>query len=204
MAVNESVRPLPPLNPPPSKASGSHSTVQGMRSDPLANSAEPEPLNTEGLTAGSFAPEVAIDAQLGELERWALANIQSDRRQTIRFWLLKGVAFLGAVIAAVSAALEHDRVVIGFASLSALCVAVDAAWPSSSFRNAHQRAVQDLRELENTVKLKWDKVRLAHPDPKAPARIAHALALLDEVQARRHEIGKYLGSSEASPDVQRT
>ena len=202
--ANESVRPLPPLNPPPSKVSGSYSAVQPARSDPPANSAEPEPINTEGLTAGAFAPEVAIDAQLGELERWALANLQSDRRQTTRFWLLKGIAFLGAVIAAVSAALEHDRVVIVFASISALCVAIDAAWPTSSFRNANQRAVQDLRELENTIKIKWDKVRLAHPDPKAPARIAHALALLDEVQAKRHEIGKYLGAAEASPDVQRT
>ena len=205
--ANESVRPLPPLNPPPSKVSGSYSAVQPTRSEAPAGSAEPEPINTintEGLTAGAFAPEVAIDAQLGELERWALANLQSDRRQTTRFWLLKGVAFLGSVIAAVAAALEHERLVIVFASISALCVAIDAAWPSSSFRNANQRAVQDLRELENTIKIKWDKVRLAHPDPKAPARIAHALALLDEVQAKRHEIGKYLGAAEASPDVQRT
>jgi hypothetical protein len=82
-------------------------------------------------------------------------------------------------------------------------VAVDAAWPSGSFRNPHQRAVYDLRELQNTLKLRWDKVRLAHPDPGARERIAHALALLDSVQSKREEIGKYLGNAEPSPGVQR-
>jgi hypothetical protein len=200
MAARESVRPLPPLNPPP-KGSGTYSAVQGLRSEPPP---EGEAINTEGLTPGAFAPQIAIDSQIADLERWALANVRSDRRQTLRFWALKGVAFVGAVVAAVLASLGHHQVVVVFASISALCVAIDAAWPSSSFRNAHARAVQDLRELENALKLKWDKVRLANPDPKAPARIAHALALLDEVQAKREEIGKYLGAAEASPDVQRS
>jgi hypothetical protein len=63
--------------------------------------------------------------------------------------------------------------------------------------------VYDLRELQNTLKLRWDKVRLAHPDPAAPQRTAHALALLDQVQSKREEIGKYLGSAEASPGIKR-
>ena len=46
-------------------------------------------------------------------------------------------------------------------------------------------------------------MRLAHQDPAAPQRTAHALALLDHVQAKREEIGKYLGSAEASPGVKR-
>ena len=86
---------------------------------------------------------------------------------------------------------------------AALCIAVDAAWPTDSFRNVHQRAVYDLRELQNTLKLRWDKVRLAHPDAAAPQRTAHALALLDQVQNKREEIGKYLGSAEASPGIKR-
>jgi hypothetical protein len=53
------------------------------------------------------------------------------------------------------------------------------------------------------LKLRWDKVRLAHPDPGARERIAHALALLDSVQSKREEIGKYLGNAEPSPGVQR-
>ena len=63
--------------------------------------------------------------------------------------------------------------------------------------------IYDLRELQNTLKLRWDKVRLAHPDPHARERVAHALALLDSVQNKREEIGKYLGNAEPSPGVQR-
>jgi hypothetical protein len=152
---------------------------------------------------GAFAPESAIDDQIADLERWALGNLSRDRREKVRFWVLRGVAFLGAAGAAVAAGFAVGKVAIVLAGLAALAVAVDAAWPSGTFRNPHQRAVYDLRELQNTLKLRWDKVRLAHPDPTARERIAHALALLDSVQAKREEIGKYLGNAEPSPGVQR-
>ena len=203
MASQESVRPLPPLTPPPPKVGGSLPPVRAERPELPTPSQDLELISTEGMRPGAFSPEVAIDAQIGDLERWALANLHRDRQQLIRFWLLKGLAFVGSVVAVVLAALGHEWVVVGFGVLSALCVAIDAAWPVSSFRNAHQRAVQDLRELENLLMLKWEKVKLAHPDPKATQRIAHALQLLDEIQAKREEIGKYLGSVEASPGVQR-
>jgi hypothetical protein len=150
-----------------------------------------------------FAPEQVIDEQINDLERWASANLTRDRREKVRFWCLRGAAFLTATGAAVTAAYAFMRVSIGFAAVAALCIAVDAAWPVGGFRNIHQRAVFDLRELQNTLKLRWDKVRLAHPDPSAPQRIAHALALLDAVQAKREEIGKYLGNSEPSPGLNR-
>ena len=134
---------------------------------------------------GRLSSETAIDARSRD-RTLAFANLHRAAA-TVRFWLLKGAAFIGAAVAAVAAALAAPRVAIGFATLAALCTAIDAAWPSSSFRNAHQRAVQDLRELQNNVKLKWDKVRLAHPDPTAPSRIAHALALLDHIQTKREE-----------------
>jgi hypothetical protein len=202
MATRDSARPLPPLTPPPSKGSGAYpATALPRLSDPPAGLADPENVNTEGIIAGGFNAETAIDAQLAELERWAVANARRDRQQLLRFWLLKGAAFIGASVAAVGASLGATNVAIGSATLAALCTAVDAAWPSSSFRNAHQRAVQDLRELQNNVKLKWDKVRLAHPEPTAPSRIAHALALLDHIQTKREEVGKYLGGAEASPGV---
>ena len=65
------------------------------------------------------------------------------------------------------------------------------------------RAVHDLRELQNTLKLRWDKVRLAHPDLTAPQRVAHAMAMLDAVLAKREEIGKYLVRAEPSTGVKR-
>jgi hypothetical protein len=157
----------------------------------------------EGRVPGGFAPESAIDEQIADLERWALANLSRDRREKLRFWVLRGIAFLCAAGAAVGANFMLIKVAIVLGSLGALAVAVDAAWPSGTFKSPHQRAVHDLRELQNTLKLRWDKVRLAHPDPLARERIAHALALLDSVQAKREEIGKYLGSAEPSPGLQR-
>ncbi len=146
----------------------------------------------------------AIDEQIADLERWALGNLARDRREKLRFWVLRGLAFLGGAGAPWRAGFRRFEVGDRASPASrALAVAVDAAWPSGSFRNPHQRAVYDLRELQNTLKLRWDKVRLAHPDPGARERIAHALALLDSVQSKREEIGKYLGNAEPSPGVQR-
>ena len=151
----------------------------------------------------SLSPESAIDEQIADLERWALANVTRDRREKARFWILRGLAFLGAATAAVAAGFGFGHLSIALAALAALAIAVDAAWPSGTFRNPHQRAVHDLRELQNTLKLRWDKVRLAHSEPHSRERIAHALALLDAVQTKREEIGKYLGSVEPSPGVER-
>ena len=157
----------------------------------------------EVFRPGSFAPETAIDEQIDDLERWVQANLARSRNEKVRFWVLRGLAVSSAVMAALMVKRETPQITILCCALSALCVAIDAAWPTDSFRNVHQRAVFDLRELQNTLKLRWDKVCLAHPDASAPQRTAHALALLDHVQSKRDEIGKYLGSAEASPGVKR-
>jgi hypothetical protein len=153
--------------------------------------------------SGSFAPETAIDEQIEDLERWALANLRRERNEKVRFWTLRGLAFIGSAGAAIVGGLAQVPIATALGALGALALAIDSAWPGGAFKNPHQRAVHDLRELQNTVKLRWDKVRLAHSDPLAPQRIAHALALLDAVQAKREEIGKYLGNSEPSPGVSR-
>jgi hypothetical protein len=227
MASSDSTRPLPPLTPPPPRASsGSYAQIDvaAMESrearransdyprtasgfapaDPQARELrEGEGAAPEGFRPGSFAPETAIDEQIADLEHWAEANLNRDRKDKLRFWVLRGLAFLCAAGAATTSGLGQQKAGLVFGALAALCVAIDSAWPSDSFRNVHRRAVYDLRELQNTLKLRWDKVRLAHPDASAPQRTAHALALLDQVQSKREEIGKYLGSSEASPGIKR-
>ena len=151
---------------------------------------------------GAFTPEAAIDEQIADLESWARANLARDTRDLTRFWALRGVALVGAIAAGAAGALLIPIASVLCGSISAVAIAIDAAWPSTADRKARQRAVHDLRELQHTLKLKWDKVRLAYPDPQTPKRIAHALALLDAVQAKREEIGKYLG--DPRPGVQRT
>jgi len=152
---------------------------------------------------GAFAPDNAIDEQIADLERWASANERRERGESIRFWILKGTACLAAVFAAIAGPLGFVRVSTVLAGVAALFIAIDSAWPGSSLRNPYRRAVYDLRALQNTIKLRWDKVRLAYPNPTGARRVANALALLDAIQTKREDIGRYLGSAEASPGVSR-
>jgi len=190
--MGESMRPLPPPSLPPSRSgmTSIHPEMVDAEIDALAR-----------LPAG-FAPETAIDDQIEDLERWALVNLRQDRADRIRFWLLRGVALLGSAGAAVAAGLAAPRLAVGLGICAALAVAIDSAWPAA-FRSPAVRAVHDLRELQNTLKLRWDKVRLAHPDPTAPQRVAHAMTMLDAVLAKREEIGKYLVRAEPSNGVKR-
>jgi hypothetical protein len=187
----DSLRPLPPPSLPPTRSSMSPAPDSGLRDD------EPE---LYSRVPSDFAPETAIDDQIADLERWAAINLQQDRNDRIRFWLLRGVCFLGASGAAVAAGLAATKMAVGLGAAAALAMAIDSAWPVA-FRSPAMRAVHDLRELQNTLKLRWDKVRLAHPDPSAPQRVAHAMAMLDSVQAKREEIGKYLVRAEPSHGV---
>ncbi len=152
---------------------------------------------------GAFSPDDAIDDQIADLERWAEANERRESAESRRFWILRGAAFVAAVLAAIGASLTYGRAASIFAGVAALFIAIDAAWPGASLRNPHRRAVYDLRSLQNTVKLKWDKVRLAYPNPTGARRIANALALLDAIQTKREDIGRYLGSAEPSRGVKR-
>jgi hypothetical protein len=152
---------------------------------------------------GAFSPDDAIDEQIADLERWAAANERREQAESRRFWILRGIAFASAVLAAVSVQFGFTRVSAVAAAVAAAFITIDSAWPGSSGRNPYRRAVYDLRALQGTIKLKWDKVRLAYPNATGARRVANALALLDAIQAKREDIGRYLGSAEASPGVKR-
>ncbi len=193
MASSDSMRPLPPPSLPPTRSSLlSHHELPTRDEEPDFMLRAPS----------DFAPETAIDEQIADLERWAEVNLRQDRNDKIRFWLLRGITFLGSSGAAVAAGLASPRWAVGLGAAAALAMAIDSAWPAA-FRNPATRAVHDLRELQNMLKLRWDKVRLAHPDPGAPQRVAHAMAMLDAVQAKREEIGKYLVRAEPAQGVKK-
>jgi hypothetical protein len=196
-------RQLPPVSVPPAGAAAKASVAP-----PAARTRQLTipPSALEELEAvyaqrpeGAFAPEAAIDEQIASLEGWARANLRGEQKDIARFWVLRGVAFLGAVASAAAGPLQMSHWALGGGAIAALAIAIDAAWPGTADRGARRRAIRDLRDLQHTLKLKWDKVRLAYPDPNTPKRIAHALALLDATQAKREEISKYLG--DATPGV---
>lgn len=192
-----------PSSPPPSGTnplSGAFSQETRPRQPTIhPNDLETLTENYAKRPPDGFSPDQAILGKISDLEEWAQAISNGERRETVRFWLMKGLSFFGAVATATGGALALPRLAIAAGVVTAVAIAVDAAWPSTGDRNARRRAVHELRELQHTLKLKWEKVRLAHPDPFAIKRVAHALALLDSAQGKREEIGAYLG--EASPAV---
>jgi hypothetical protein len=180
--------PTPGFLPPPS--------IPPRRSDapgPLA------PQDTPAEPAG-FSPERALAEQLGALEAWTLVNERDSKKPLLRLCLLKLPAFLCAAAASAVASFGHMRAVVILGAVCALCIAIDAAWMGPG--DVHKRAVRDLRQLQNAVKLRWDKTRLAHPDPRDHARTGEALAILDVIQARRDEISRYLASPPAGPGAE--
>ena len=210
MASTVSSRPgtVPPLRPPPQPSipgvtPGSEAPAEpDPRVSRQFDSSPDEPTRYGIQSRNGFAPDQALSEQIDDLERWAELNAKHDRREAVRFWLLRALAFLGAAGAAVFAGYRGGWPGAVLGGIGALSVAVEAAWPSRAAKNPFRRALFEIRELENTVRLRWDKVRLAHPDPLAAPRTAHALALLDMIQSRREEIGKYVGSVEA-PRIER-
>ena len=162
------------------------------------------PTPSAAVGAQGFSPEDALDGQIRDLEAWARAIVRRNRSETARFWVLRGLAFCAAAAAATAALKGFERPVVVLSALSALCIAIEAGWPSASLGNLHRRAVYDLRDLQSTVKLRWHRVRLTHPDPASRKRVAHALELLELIHAKRDEVGRYLGSSEANPGIHRS
>jgi hypothetical protein len=147
---------------------------------------------------GDFSPDKAVNDQLATLDTWATTTEEQATQARARFWFLKGPAFTCAVGAPVFESFGYGHAVIVLGALAAIAIAVDAAW-SGPTNPLLERAIRDIRNLQNTVKLRWDKVRIAHPEPKDPARTEEALAILDAVEATRDEISKYLANPQASP-----
>src|SRR6185295_12475045 len=160
--------------------------------DPLAHTAPP-----------GFSPDKAVTEQLTALENWAQSNEKDALSGVTRFWLLKGPAFVCAVAASAAESFGQERAVIVLGAVAALAIAIDAAWSGPAVQ-VNRRAIHDIRSLQNAVKLKWDKVRISHPEAKDPARSSEALAILDQIQARREDITRYLASPQSSPPVDPT
>jgi hypothetical protein len=195
--------PLPPPSVPPlravSRAEHPHQTTLLGVSAP----SEPPTFDPRLHGAPGFSPDRAVIEQLAGLENWAQANEKDTLAGAIRFWLLKGPAFVCAVAASAAESFGQGRAVIVLGALAAIAIAIDAAW-SGPANAVHERAIHDIRSLQNSIKLRWDKIRILHPDSKDPARTAEALAILDTIQTKRDEIASYLGSPQTSPRAEPT
>src|SRR6476620_3958952 len=123
MATRERMRtlsdiPLPPPAPAP-RPEGSpvprsdvaprttHTSVS-LPSDPRVAQFETTEADVP-FPPGAFSPDDAIDEQIADLERWAVANEKREQIESIRFWTLRGTAFTSAVAAAVCGAFEANK-----------------------------------------------------------------------------------------------
>jgi hypothetical protein len=149
----------------------------------------------------AFSAEHALNEQIDDLERWVEASLRRQRRVVLRFWALRVPAMLAALLAIGAGAFGLATVFAGLAAGVALLLAADAVWSAAASRSPLRRALYDLRELQNTVKLRWDRVRLAHPDAESSKRVAYALALLDSIQVKRDDVNRYLVGLVPSPSV---
>ncbi len=134
-----------------------------------------------------------LRAFIGELEEWAEANERDVRRDTVRFWTFK----LPAVVSSASAgllALAHLEVVAAIlAAVGSACVIIDAVNPGGQLRNAHLRAVYDLRELEHDATDKWRIGAL-----KGTASSELAAEILEGARKVRDKVASDLKAAETS------
>jgi hypothetical protein len=191
--------PLPPPSVPPMRGSRSDRARDAVISIPPPEVSPFDPL-AHSAPVG-FSPEKAVNDQLAALETWAQSNEKDAASGVARFWLLKGPAFVCAVAASAAESFGQGRAVIVLGAVAALAIAIDAAWSGPAVQ-VNKRAIHDIRGLQNSVKLKWDKVRISHPDPKDPSRSTEALAILDAIQSRRDEIARYLASPPSGPPAE--
>src|SRR5882757_6331441 len=123
-----------------------------------AASAAPEALNRISPAAGSPVSHLddampsPLQEQLTNLETWAQSNRRDSKLDAIKFWSLKIPAIVVAAGSGVSAYYELKGLAVIAGAVASLCVLIDALNPGGALRNAHLRAFNELRILQERMK----------------------------------------------------
>jgi hypothetical protein len=96
-----------------------------------------------------------LQSFISELEDWARLNQADARHDTIRFWSLKVPAILSSASAGVLAINHLETAAAILASIATACILIDGVNPGGQLRNAHVRAVHDLRTLQHQLVNDW-------------------------------------------------
>jgi hypothetical protein len=105
------------------------------------------------LALDDFPP--GLRSILVELESWVEANTKDAKRDTIAFWSLKGPAILTSSSAGLWAYFDLTPVAVVLSTLASMCILIDGLQPRGLLRNAHVRAVHDLRLLMSEIADNW-------------------------------------------------
>jgi hypothetical protein len=152
---------------------------------------------------GDLDPEKALSTELEHLERWARAIVWGGRFEGLRSALLRSLALLGSGAAAALGLMGRQELVLPLCSLAALAIAVHAASPRVTALAVHRRALCDIRDLEDLLKIRWHKVRLVCSHVDSQKRLDAALQLMVLLDENRKEIGRSLGSAEPTVQIPR-
>lgn len=157
----------------------------------------------DAIGPGDLDPEKALSTELHHLERWARGIVWGGRFEGALSVVLRSLALLGAGGAAAVGLMGRQELVLPLCSLAALAIAIHALAPRATALAVHRRALCDIRDLENLLKIRWHKVRLAASHVDSQKRLDAALQLLALLDENRKEIGRSLGSAEPTARFQR-
>lgn len=165
--------PEPPLPPP---------------AEPPAVAAAPPPVPPVPSNMPSELREF-----LSDLETWASANRRDAKVDLFAFWMLKGPALATSAFSSLFTAWNLKTLGAVLAATAALCVAIDAIRPRGQLRSAHMRAVYGIRNLEHSIKTKWNIGKLnGEADGPVAARV------LEFGNEEREKISSELEAAESS------
>jgi len=152
---------------------------------------------------GDLDPEKALSAELEHLERWARTIVWGGRFEGLRSALLRSLALLGSGAAAGLGLMGRQELVVPLCALAALAIAVHAASPRVTALAVHRRALCEIRDLQDLLKIRWHKVRLVCSHVDSQKRLEAALQLMALLDEHRKEIGRSLGNAEPSVQIPR-
>jgi hypothetical protein len=134
-----------------------------------------------------------LQAYVQKLEVWALQNQADARQDTIRFWALKLPAILFSAASSILILLKLEVVAAIAAAVATICVLIDGVNPGGMLRNAHLKAVHELRSLQHEVVAQW-QVGSLRGEPASEL----AASILSSGQATWARIGADLRAAETA------
>jgi hypothetical protein len=130
---------------------------------------------------------------VSEIEEWAALNARDARKDTFRFWALKLPAVLSSATAGILAVGHFETIAAVLAAIASACILIDGVNPGGQLRNAHLRAVHDLRSLQHQVVNEW---RVGTLKGKSGGRLA--AEILASAETLRDKVAADLKIAETS------
>lgn len=190
---------LPGSPSPAVDAARTAATPDQALSEARATAAAPPPPLLVSESEVTAVMPVALKDQLTGLEKWAKANRRDSQRDAFKFWALKIPAIVVSAGSGVSAYFNLHSMAVIAGAVASLCVLIDALNPGGALRNAHLRAFNELRILQERMKSDWQVGFLRHDEDLNLL----AARIIESAKKEKDRINAFLTDAEASLGVTR-